>query len=487
MASGENPTHPTHSGATGWEALIPLDWNRLRELTNEPVPNHLKRWWFSLGGTPAYLFLIQITTGILLLFYYQPNAAVAYESVARITHEINYGWFVRSIHKWSANLMIVTVILHLLRVFFTRAYRHPRELNWVFGVVLLLMTLAFGFTGYSLVYEQLSFWGATVAANLTDSVPIVGAPLATLIRGGPEIGPQTLTRLYLLHIGVLPALMIAVLGLHLTFIRLHGVTEYEFEGTAAKPARAQGAVAGLLALVTAVGAALAAWAAFSGVVFDLVGHRFGAAGSRTVFLMIAAFLGAGAAGLWLRRLPGLLIFLTAAVLLLAKLVRDLLLLEAADPKTTTIAAVAVGVFLLIGVVFHRVFTEPGDAEDGAKHFNFFPDHALTELMIGTGLLGLLTLLSLVFPAELGEKANPLVTPEHIKPEWYFYFQFRVLKLTSLSASVALTGIILAILFFWPWIDRLLERIAPEKNLPLYIGIAGFAVFLVFTVWEAMLP
>jgi len=258
MASGENPAstpdHPTHSGATGWEALIPLDWNRLRELSNEPVPNHLKRWWFSLGGTPAYLFLIQITTGILLLFYYQPNAAVAYESVARITHEINYGWFIRSIHKWSANLMIVTVILHMLRVFFTRAYRHPRQLNWVFGVTLLLMTLAFGFTGYSLVYEQLSFWGATVAANLTDSVPIVGAPLATFIRGGPDIGPQTLTRLYLLHIAILPALMIGVLGLHLTFIRLHGVTEDEFAAPSTEKVAGGTAVAGVLAVATTAGA-----------------------------------------------------------------------------------------------------------------------------------------------------------------------------------------------------------------------------------------
>jgi len=209
--------------------------------------------------------------------------------------------------------------------------------------------------------------------------------------------------------------------------------------------------------------------------------------SRYVFLAIGAFLAAGAVGLWKRRLPGLLIFFTGATLLAAKLLRDVLLGETDDPSRLTIGLFVIGALLLVGVVFHRVFSDKAEEADAPKHFNFFPDHALTELMIGTGLLGLLTLLSLVFPAELGEKANPLVTPEHIKPEWYFYFQFRVLKLTSLTASVALTGVILTILFLWPWIDRFLERIAPEKNLPVYVGIVGFLVFLVFTVWEAMVP
>ncbi len=143
---------PGRSGATGWEALIPLEWDRLRDLTNEPVPYHLKRWWFCLGGTPAYLLLIQITTGILLTFYYQPSPDHAYESVRRITYEVPFGSLIRGVHKWSGNLMIVAVILHMLRVFFTGAYRHPRLLNWVFGAMLLCITLTFGFTGYSLVY-----------------------------------------------------------------------------------------------------------------------------------------------------------------------------------------------------------------------------------------------------------------------------------------------------------------------------------------------
>ena len=175
------------------------------------------------------------------------------------------------------------------------------------------------------------------------------------------------------------------------------------------------------------------------------------------------------------------------MLAMAKIGRDLLLGESPNPGMWTGGLVGLGALVLLGIFFHRNFTEKADGGEESKHFNFFPDHALSELMIGTGLLGLLTALSLIFPAELGEKANPLVTPEHIKPEWYFYFQFRILKLTSLSVSVALTGLLLAILFLWPWIDRLLERFVPVRNLTIYLGVVGFVVYLVFTVWEAMLP
>lgn len=484
----------SHSGATGWEALIPLDWDRLRQFSNEPVPQHLKRWWFSLGGTPAYLFLIQITTGLLLTFYYQPGGEGAYESVEKITHSVPFGWFLRSIHKWSAYLMIVALILHVLRVFFTRAYRHPRQLNWVFGVLLLMMTLALGFTGYSLVYEQLSYWGATVAANLTESVPLIGPPMATLLRGGPEVGSQTMTRLFLLHVGILPALMIGVLGLHLTFVRLHGVTEYEFDRTGDGSIRGPGRMVPMVfAGLAALGAVVMFWAAVSGATFDFVGYRLLPGSSRLVFLILAGGLGAGAFGLVRRSLAGYLVFVTALVLVLAKIARDLMLHETASPGLWKLGLIVFGGLMVLALLTHRQFKD-GGKPDEAKHFNFFPDHALSELMIGTGLLFLLTLLALWFPAEMGEKANPQLTPEHIKPEWFFYFQFRLLKvspgmmgLTSLEVSVILTGVIMAILFLWPWIDRFLERIAPGKNLPVYVGIVGFLWFLMFTVWEAMVP
>ena len=151
--------------ARWWQARVPVSGEQLMSLTNEPVPNHLKRWWFCLGGTPAYLFIVQVITGILLTFYYVPSPDFAYESVQAISGEVRFGWFIRSIHRWSSHLMIVTLLLHMMRVFFTGAYRRPREINWMIGCGLLLTTLGMGFTGYSLVWEQLSYWGATVAAR----------------------------------------------------------------------------------------------------------------------------------------------------------------------------------------------------------------------------------------------------------------------------------------------------------------------------------
>ena len=170
---------------TAWlHERVPLQSGQLRELTNEPVPNHLRRWWFCLGGTPAYLFVVQIVTGILLAIYYKPSPDTAYDSVRYITHEVSFGWYIRSVHKWAATLMIAAVILHQMRVYFTGAYRRPREINWMIGMCLLLCSLLIGFTGYSLVYEQLSYWGATVGANITGTVPLAGPLLRNMMLGG---------------------------------------------------------------------------------------------------------------------------------------------------------------------------------------------------------------------------------------------------------------------------------------------------------------
>ena len=208
---------------------LPVSGQQFRELTNEPVPYHLKRWWFALGGTPAYLFVVQIFTGILLAFYYEAAPATAYESVHYITHEASFGWFIRSVHKWAATLMIAAVILHQMRVFFTGAYRKPREINWIVGMMLLLCTLMTGFTGYSLVYEQLSFWGATVGANITDSIPLIGGFLKNMMLAGDGYNPRTLSRFFILHAAVLPVTMVLLIALHITIIRLQGVTEFKFK------------------------------------------------------------------------------------------------------------------------------------------------------------------------------------------------------------------------------------------------------------------
>lgn len=207
---------------------VPLRGDQLRELTNEPVPNHLKRWWFCLGGTPMYLFVVQIMTGIMLAFYYEASPARAYESVSYITDEAAFGWYIRSVHKWGATLMVAAVILHQMRIYFTGAYRKPRELNWMVGMCLLVCTLVVGFTGYSLVYEQLSYWGATVGANITDLVPGVGSFLKQMMLGGEAYNERTLSRFYVLHAAVLPTVMILLLFVHVTLIRLQGITELRF-------------------------------------------------------------------------------------------------------------------------------------------------------------------------------------------------------------------------------------------------------------------
>ena len=217
---------------------FPISEDSLRELTNEPVPYHLKRWWFALGGTPAYLFVVQIVTGILLAFYYQASPSSAYESIRFITEEAQFGWYIRSVHKWAATLMIAAVVLHQMRVFFTGSYRKPREINWMVGMCLLITTLLTGFTGYSLVYEQLSFWGATVGANIADTVPLIGPMMKQMLLAGDTYNDLTLSRFYVLHAAVLPATIIGLVVIHIAIIRMQGVTEFKFadepEGEARK-------------------------------------------------------------------------------------------------------------------------------------------------------------------------------------------------------------------------------------------------------------
>jgi cytochrome b6 len=335
---------------------IPVSAEHLAELTNEPVPNHLKKWWFCLGGTPAYLFVVQIVTGILLALYYQPAPATAYESIRYITDEATFGWFLRSMHKWAATLMIAAMILHQMRVYFTGAYRRPRELNWVIGMGLLMATLLTGFTGYSLVFEQLSYWGATVAANISDAVPVVGRFAKEMLLGGDEYNERTLSRFYILHAAVLPTTIVILVICHIAQVRMHGVTE---------------------------------------------------------------------------------------------------------------------------------FPDPSDPPDRPRHFNFFPDHMLTELILGLVLMILLCALATVLPATMGPKADPLTTPEVIKPEWFFYVSFRWLKLFSLSFAVISTGFIVGAMFVWPWIDKVLRRVTGIEEISVYIGIVATFLLIGLTVWEAV--
>jgi quinol-cytochrome oxidoreductase complex cytochrome b subunit len=277
--------------------------------------------------------------------------------VLRIQNEVPFGWYLRGVHKWAATLMVAAVILHQMRVFFTGAYRKPREINWIVGMFLLLCTLVLGFSGYSLVFEQLSYWGAMVGSNITDTVPVIGPTLKRLMLGGDDYHDSTLSRMFIIHAAVLPVLMVGLIALHIAIIRLQGVTEFEFED------------------------------------------------------------------------------------------------------------------------------EP--PEERGKTFSFFPDHLLTELGIGLTLMVILTVLATVFPADPGPRANPLITPEVIKPEWFFYVTFRWLKLFPGVTAVLSMGVIVATMIAWPFIDAAIRRVRPKSEISVWIGLCAALTIITLTVWEAL--
>ena len=349
---------PIRSLGAWVQERLPVSGGQLRELTNEPVPNHLKRWWFALGGTPAYLFVVQIVTGILLAIYYRPSPETAYESVRYITEEAAFGWYLRGLHRWGATLMIAAVVLHQMRVYFTGAYRKPREINWMVGMCLLICTLQLGFTGYSLVYEQLSYWGATVGANIAGSVPLIGDAIRNLMLGGESYNANTLPRFFVVHAAVLPVIMVLLIVIHIAIIRLQGVTELHFE-------------------------------------------------------------------------------------------------------------------------------DESEQERNQKTFNFFPDHMLTELAVGLVLMVLLSFLATVFPPLLGPRADPLVTPDVIKPEWFFYVAFRWLKLFSGTTAILSMGFVVFVMFAWPFIDAWIRRRTRFAEASVWIGIFGVLAIIALTVWEAV--
>lgn len=189
----------------------------------KPVPSHAN-FTFCFGGISFFLFLILLVTGVLLMMYYRPTTAEAYESVVLITNVVPYGWLIRGLHHWASNLMILMVMLHMARVFFCGAYKRPRDFNWVVGVVLLLMTLMFGFSGYLLPWNQVSFWATTVVTDAMGALPIVGEILKFFVRGGPEVSQLTLTRFFALHVAILPAVMFGFLFLHFGILRKQGIS-----------------------------------------------------------------------------------------------------------------------------------------------------------------------------------------------------------------------------------------------------------------------
>jgi len=194
----------------------------LAKLLKKPVPKHIN-FLHCFGGMTFVLFVIQVLTGILLAIYYKPSAADAYNSVMFITNVVPLGWLIRQVHTWGSNLMILFMFIHMLRVFFHGAYKTPRELNWIMGVGLLGLTLAFGFTGYLLPWDQLSFWGTTIGTEVAGGVPLIGNYLLILLRGSENVTGDTLTRFYAIHVLILPWFTAIFLMAHFAMVKRQGI------------------------------------------------------------------------------------------------------------------------------------------------------------------------------------------------------------------------------------------------------------------------
>lgn len=202
-----------------------IGWRQIREfLSHKTVPLHRYTVFYYLGGMTLFFFLVQVCTGVLLMLYYRPSAEEAFESIEFLVTTVPFGWLVRSIHAWSANLMVFFAFLHLVSVFFMKAYRPPRELTWVTGVLLLFLALGFGFSGYLLPWNQLSFFATRVGTDIAGVVPVVGTYALRFLRGGDRVSGATLSRFYGWHTAILPMITFSVLVIHLALVQIKGMS-----------------------------------------------------------------------------------------------------------------------------------------------------------------------------------------------------------------------------------------------------------------------
>jgi quinol-cytochrome oxidoreductase complex cytochrome b subunit len=345
-----------------WRAWDWLDQRyNVAELTEAllhvEIPRTVRTYY--LGGITMFFFIVQTITGILLTLYYQPTPDTAYESVLFIMNEVNFGWLIRSVHAWGANLMILFCILHLLRVFFQGVYKAPREITWIVGFLLLAITLGFGFTGYLLPWDQRAFWATVVGSEIARALPLVGESALTFLRSGTEITARTLSRFYGLHVLVLPASLAGLLLVHLTFVHQQGL---------------------------------------------------------------------------------------------------------ADPTAETESE------------------RPEPVKDKKKLLPFFPHYILDEVIAWYSMLAALIILASLLPAGLEEPANPLHTPEHTKPEWYFLFLYQWLKLVPRTIGVLLPLIGALLLFVLPFIDRNPYIPARRRPVAIAIGLITLIAVVALTIW-----
>ena len=207
---------------------LPTIWRRL---TDRPLPKGIG-WLHTFGSATLFLLLVQTATGVFLAFYYVPSPEHAHEAVSQITNQLAFGWLVRGIHKWGESLVVILVGLHLLRVLYMGAYKYPRELTWVVGVLLLLVVMAFGFTGYLLPWDQESYWATVVGTHIASYTPLVGGYVMELLRGQPEVGVRTLGRFYAFHTLFLPAILFVLTGIHVAMVIKQGIAPLPVKGSA---------------------------------------------------------------------------------------------------------------------------------------------------------------------------------------------------------------------------------------------------------------
>ncbi len=194
-------------------------------MQKKSVPVHRHSVWYYFGGVTLFLFIIQVVTGILLLMYYKGGEELAFESIKFLMSKVQFGWLIRSIHSWAANLFILAAMIHMFSVFFTKAYRKPRELTWLTGMLMFFLALGFGFSGYLLPWNELAFFATKVGTQIAGAIPFIGKPLMIFLRGGENVTGATLSRFFGLHVAVFPGLFTVFLGIHLLLVQRQGMSE----------------------------------------------------------------------------------------------------------------------------------------------------------------------------------------------------------------------------------------------------------------------
>ncbi|HUX43196.1 MAG TPA: cytochrome b N-terminal domain-containing protein [Terracidiphilus sp.] len=200
------------------------------EAAEHPIPASSASWWYVFGSAATVLLVLQVVTGILLALVYTPSAGGAWASLEFLNHNVTLGWFIRALHGWGSDFMIAIVLIHLAQVFLFGSYKFPRELTWIIGVFLLLLTLGMAFTGQVLRFDQDAYWGLGIGASIVSRVPFIGGRLVHMLLGGPIIGGPTLARFFALHVFIIPGLLIALVGLHLLMVLRLGVSEWPMPG-----------------------------------------------------------------------------------------------------------------------------------------------------------------------------------------------------------------------------------------------------------------